>query len=39
LAAQVCATGDRITRGVPALRGAWRQGMLRQAIDPITLGM
>jgi len=39
LAARMWSPGDRITKGVPALCGVWRQGILRQAIDPETVGL
>jgi len=39
LAAQVCAPGNMTNRGVPAPRGAWRQGVLRQVTDPAIVGV
>jgi len=39
MAARVGAPGDRTPKGVPAPRGAWRQGMFCQAIDLKTVSL
>jgi len=39
LSAYGCPQGDMTSEGVPAPRGAWRQGVLRQAIDPAIVGL
>ena len=31
--------GDRTSRDVPTTRGAWRQGLICQAIDPEIVGL
>jgi len=31
--------GDRTNKGVPTTRGAWRQGVIHQAIDLKTVGL
>jgi len=38
LATQVWLPSDTSNRDMPAPRGAWRQGVLRHAIDPATVG-
>ncbi|QCD89301.1 hypothetical protein DEO72_LG4g245 [Vigna unguiculata] len=39
LVAWVCAPGDKSSRDVPTPRGAWRQGVTHQAINPATMGL
>jgi len=39
LAACWCSPGDMTSEGVPAPHGAWREGVLHQAIDPTTMDL
>jgi len=35
----VCASSDWTSKEALASRGTWRQGVIRQAIDPVTGGL